>query len=154
MKKKQIAETLTEEQFEDFNAEDFSDLNDLAENEEQYTTDDPLADNFETEFHGADPDLPPTEQEDIVRSKRSAVDVVKENWLYVGIGIIVLCVAIYLIMDFFSSPNQPAQPAAQATQQTATAGFNNVPTTQQDLTLRAVVPGRAWLVDGNGRNTN
>lgn len=136
MKKMKKTESVNlDDQFADFNPDDFADLNEL----DQDSSADPLTNqassDFETEYHGADPDLPDGPQEGRNQSaKKSIGSFIKENWLYVGIGTVVIIVAAYLIMGVFSS-NTPPQQAAPAPQ--TTASFNNVPNTTSSTSSTA-----------------
>lgn len=128
MRKKAKDPAPADDQYEDFNEDDFSELDELAdqdEENEENVIDNLADDDLESEYHGADPDLPPLEQTPL-ENKKSIVKMLKENWLYIGIGAVVVIVAIYLIMGVLSPSGSSApQPAAQ--QQQAPAGFNNVP---------------------------
>lgn len=120
MRKSKKETAASEESFNDFNHDDFADLDINDDTEEGdidtlSTEDSDLA----TEFHGADPDLP--EMGEVQKTKRGLVDILKDNWLYVAIGLGVIIVAGYLIMSLFSTPTPQTQP------QVANS-FTNVPT--------------------------
>ncbi len=132
-KTKKDASINPETQFEDFNTEDFSDIETFAEDETPSS--DTTSDDLNPEFHGADPDLPNQSEPS---SSRGILQILKENWLYATIGIVVIVVAIYLIMNLFSTPApQPATPQAQTS-----AGFNSVPATT-DASAPATPPAAA-----------
>ncbi len=126
MKKAKNTELTTpEDQLEDFNHDDFTDLDEHNAHESEDQATEASSPEFESEFHGADPDLPAEEQVNYTPPiKRNLLDLAKENWLYIGIGLIVIVVALYLLISVFSSESGSTQ---QAGQTQANAGFNNVP---------------------------
>lgn len=123
--KKILESTNPDDQFEDFNQDDFADLDQTIATENAGQPVEEI-DDLTTEYHGADPDLSMHDQDQIAQtnSKRNLLEMAKDNWLYLGIGAVVIVVAAYLLMDVFSSPTPAQQPAAQ---QQVNSGFNSVP---------------------------
>ncbi len=147
MRKSKKETAATEESFNDFNHDDFADLDIDGDAEEENTNSDdfPSEDSdLAAEFHGADPDLPL--MDDMQKPKRSLVEVIKENWLYVAIGLAVIIVAGYLIMSLFSSPTSQAQPQT-------TNSFNNVPAATQTNTNENTTPATTTSASTNTADT-
>lgn len=108
-------------ELDDFNADDlsnFDDIDDSINAEESETEfgepsaiDAPIADTLQDAPDSLD-DSAPTP----MGKKASLIDLAKENWLYILIGLVVFAVAAYMIMGVISpSGSHPAAPAPQQT---------------------------------------
>ncbi len=120
-------------ELDDFNADDlsnFDDIDDSIDAEEGSAefggtpaTDDPFGDTLHDTPESLDDGTPTS-----MGKKTSLVELAKENWLYILIGFVVVCVAGYMIIGVISpAGSHPA--AAPAAQQTGPS-FNNAPATQ------------------------
>ncbi len=116
--------TPAEDQFTDFSQDDFAELDKIAAEDSADQPGITESADLDSEYHNADPDLPHHLSENSTATKKSLIEMAKENWLYISIGVVVLIIAAYLMMNVFSSSNPPAQKVSQAP---VNSGFNNVP---------------------------
>ncbi len=125
----------TPEHLDDFDHEDLSQFDDI--HEEYEDSDDQAAPHAEEEY---DEDV--TEEDAYANLDESAatkgvkqgtnlISMLKENWLYISLGAIVIIVAGYLLMGMISPSTPAARPAPAAAPAATQNGFNSLPAAQQ-----------------------
>lgn len=108
-------------ELDDFNADDLSNFDDMddstdaeegsAELGETPAADDPFGDTLHDTPESLDDNTPTP-----MGKKTSIIELAKENWLYILIGFVVICVAGYMIVGVISpTGSRPAAPVAQQT---------------------------------------
>ena len=134
----------------DFDQEDLSQFDDIHEEYEdsddqnQSSTEDP--DEEEISEDEAYANLDDSAAAKNANKSAGIVSLIKENWLYVSLGLIILIVAGYLIKGEFSPSTPAARPVASAPAATPT-GFNKLPTDQQSTTSTTTVTNTGTTTD-------
>lgn len=122
------------ENLDEFDQEDLSQFDDIHEEyDDSEGHDDGLTDQESDEPLPEDEAYANLDESTAAKANKqggSLINLIKDNWLYISLGLIVLIVAGYLLMGTLSSGSAPAArpaPAPAATQN----GFNSLPAAQQ-----------------------
>ncbi len=121
----------TPDHMDDFDQEDLSQFDDIHEEYEDEDADADLAAPDENTVEEEDnyEGLDDGSQTKASNTSGGLVSMLKENWLYISLGLVVIIIAGYLISSTFSSSTPAARPVAAPV--ASQSGFNSLPAGQQ-----------------------